>query len=705
MRRIYSVDFETQPITEDRAEFPPEPVGVAIQCLGRPAFYIGWGHETGENNGTREDALAHLRDIWAEAEAGNAEIVFHNAKFDLHVAYERMGLAHLPWKAVHDTMILAYLIDPHARKIDLKHLAEHYLDWPPEERDEIAEWLWTHRADIYERYGKRVTGQHGKAGKPGMWLFTAPCDLVGAYAVGDVERTLGLFEFMRAVVKQGKMWRAYNRERRLLPILMENERDGMCVDVELLAADVEYYGQVLEHVDDWLRDRLKSPGLSLDNDRDVADVFDRRSIVKPEDWDFTKTGLQWRREHPHVEPADVPKQYRSVAKDKLPPEKYQDQKVAQAFGYRNRLSTCLKMFMRPWLAQARQCGGYISTNWHQTRGGDSGGGTRTGRPSTSQPNFLNLSKSFEGRTDGYVHPDWMDIDPLPLVRQYILPDPGHVFLHRDFSGQEVRVFAHFEQGALLAAYVENPALDPHGWLKDIILELTGVERERTKVKNVTFLRIYGGGKGSVMSQLRVTVDEAQQLLDAHDKALPGRKDVVNQIMSLVRAGKPIRTWGGRIYFPEPKKKIDGRWRDFSYKLINYLVQGSSADLTKECLIAWYHHPDRDPRTRFLVTVYDEINITSPEDCWEEQMRVLQRCMEDVDLDAPMVTAGKVGPSWADLTICVSDGDYVEQPCPECGAKHRVVELTPLADQATAVCPQCEAQPDVLDKKFIFMESA
>jgi len=92
-------------------------------------------------------------------------------------------------------------------------------------------------------------------------------------------------------------------------------------------------------------------------------------------------------------------------------------------------------------------------------------------------------------------------------------------------------------------------------------------------------------------------------------------------------------------------------RSFEYKLINYLVQGSAADITKECLIRWYNHPDRDPRTRFLVTVYDEINITCPKDCWEEQMDLLRRCMDEIELDCPMLSEGAIGENWADLKEC------------------------------------------------------
>lgn len=653
-----AIDFETMPIPDNRADYPPAPVGLAYQFDGRPAAYLAFGHPT-ENNADEELARMTLRDIFAAARRGEVELLFHNAKFDLAVAYKHWGEEELPWQAVHDTTFLAYLCDPHAKKLGLKELADEWLDWPAEEQNALVKWIGDNTKAILkefpehrewdEKKGRFLTPGRIAKTKAGRWIFAAPGDLVGEYAKGDVERTMELFHHLLPVVKENKMMRPYNRERRLAPILLENERHGMRVDVEALEEDVPYFSEVLEYVDDWLRDYLESPGLSFDNDRDVAEVFDAKGIVLPEDWQFTKTGDKWRAQHPGVEPQDVPAQYRSVAKDKLAPDQYQDQKVAQAFGYRNRLVTCLKMFMRPWLKQAHQTGGFISTNWNQVA--SEGGGTRTGRPSTSNPNFLNLSKSFEDRTDGYTHPDFLDVEPLPLVRRYIVADVGHLFLHRDFSGQEVRMFAHFEQGDLCEAYNDNPALDPHGWLKQIIFDLTGVERERTKVKNCTFLRLYGGGRFSVMAQLRCSEEEATELLKAHDLALPGRKIVVKEIENLTKKGNPIRTWGGRIYFPEPRAKIDGKWKTFEYKLINYLVQGSSADLTKECLIRWYNHPDRDPRTRFLVTVYDEINITCPKDCWEDQMALLRECMDDVELDVPMLSEGGVGENWADLEDC------------------------------------------------------
>jgi DNA polymerase I-like protein with 3'-5' exonuclease and polymerase domains len=90
-------------------------------------------------------------------------------------------------------------------------------------------------------------------------------------------------------------------------------------------------------------------------------------------------------------------------------------------------------------------------------------------------------------------------------------------------------------------------------------------------------------------------------------------------------------------------------RDFLYKLINYLIQGSAADLTKEAIIAWHGAPRRG--SRFLVTVYDEINISAHPEVKHYEMNLLRDAMEAARLSVPMLSSGKEGPTWGDLQKC------------------------------------------------------
>jgi DNA polymerase-1 len=613
---VITIDFETEAI-EQRPDYPPAPVGWAIKWPREETCYWAFGHPAW-NNCTFATAMRALEEAWTSG----LPLLFHGGKFDTAVAYEKLRLPQVPWQQYHDTMFLSFLADPHAPKLGLKELAADLLHMPADEQNALHDWIWSHREQLEQTYGRPV-----KKSEFGAWIAKAPGELVAPYAIGDVDRTHELFQHLWPIIQREGMAAAYDRERRLLPILMENERVGMRVDMRNLERDIGAYGADMLRIEEWLRDQLGVE--NFDADREVADALLRNGIVPEDQWQRTKTGQL------------------SVSKDDLLPHMFTDPRIASVLGYRNRLKTCLSMFMEPWLSQASRNKGYITTNWNQTRG--YAGGTRSGRPSTNNHNFLNLSKTWEGRDDGYQHPDFLGVMQLPLVRKYILPDDGGVFLHRDFDGQEMRVFANVECGALKQAYLDDPKLDPHGFVGNELSRVTDRDftskEARTKVKSLNFQGLYGGGVPALQRKLRCTLAEARELKAFYNRALPGRQIVVDAIKALVRRGEPIVTWGGRKYYCEPPE--DGRSMD--YKLINYYCQGSAADLTKEALCMWYYGTGR--RARFLVTVYDEINISTAVEDAEIEMEWLKEAMEFDRLDVAMLTSGKRGPSWGELECC------------------------------------------------------
>lgn len=618
-----TIDFETKGI-EARPDYPPAPVGVSIKPWGKKAQYFAWGHPI-ENNCTKADAIRALKTVWKPGQ----RVLFFNGKFDVDVGEVHLGMPRLPAEDIHDSMFMMFLRDPHSRDLDLKSLAERFLNEPPDERDEVKEWVLSHKRELEAKYGKFKPSEWGKH------ICHAPGKLVGKYANGDAVRTEGLFrDSWDYVINEHDMYEAYLREQKVMPIFLDNERDGICVDTRRLKRDTRAHSDCLEATDAWLRKRLKSPSLSLDNDGEVLDALLRAKVVREEDLALTATGKF------------------SISKKNLTPDLYLDPKVASAFGYRNRLTTCLKMFMRPWLIQAEARGdGRIATNWNQVRGEQ--GGTRTGRPSTRDPNFLNISKSWDNNDDGYAHPGFLPVDPLPLVRKYLLPDTGEQWLHRDYNGQELRLAAHFEDGPLLQAYQENPWLDVHQFVASLIEEKTGKHFERRQVKIANFRIIYGGGAPATAQGLNCSIDEAKELLAAHKAALPsltGRGGLSEQTKNLGKNGDCLFTWGGRAYYVEPPgfNKKHNRHMTYEYKLLNYLCQGSAADVTKQAMINYNDHPKR--RGRLLVQVYDELNASSGPDP-KAEMQVLRESMECITgmLDVPMLSEGKSGKTWGGLT--------------------------------------------------------
>lgn len=622
MRRppqVTTIDFETFPI-QPRPHYPPKPVGVSILMPGekRPKYWR-WGHPTG-NNCTQRQAESALKAAWK----CGAPLLFQNAKFDIDVAQTHMGVGSV-MPEYHDTMFLLFLHDPHAPDLKLKEAAERILGEAPYERDLLKEWIMEHKKQIAEEFGHEF--------KPSQWgsaIAYAPGDVVEPYANGDATRTKGLFNYLWPRIVERGMEEAYQREINIMPIFLENERVGLRVDTDALRRDVTLYGKALDTADQWLRKRLKTKDLNLDNDGEIAEALSRMGIIADEDWAMTATGK------------------RSVSKKNLTPEMFQDPKVASVLGYHNRLTTCLKMFMVPWLEQAeRRPDRHVSTNWNQVR--QERGGTRTGRPSTTDPNFLNLSKTWDDKDDGFIEPHKLNVTslmPLPLVRRYILPDKGETFCHRDFNGQELRILGHFEDGALLKAYQEDPTIDVHSWVREMILEHAGLDYHRTQVKITNFRRIYGGGAPAMAGALHCSLEAAKALLTAHGKALPGVLELDKQIKAMSKDGEPIITWGGREYYVEPPgfSKKYNRHMTYEYKLLNYLIQGSAADATKEAILRYHAHPKR--KGRFLVTVYDEINSSAKD--YKNEMAVLKECMESLEFDVLMLSDGKIGPNWGTL---------------------------------------------------------
>jgi DNA polymerase I-like protein with 3'-5' exonuclease and polymerase domains len=633
------LDFESLPIQE-RPHYPPEPTSFSLKLPSwRAPKFFAWGQRTGGNTCSKADAARVLKDVWAQASEATP-VVMQNAKFDLDVAEVHFKLPLLDWRHFHDTMFLLFLDDPHQRSLGLKPSAERLLGISPGERDAVVDWVLQNKKSLEAQFPEIVKVHGGiKPSTAGAFIGYAPGSVVGPYANGDVTRTLKIFDrlYKDITITRG-MREAYDRERRLLPILLRNEREGVRTDSDALERDLAVYEAAQAKTDAWLRKALKAPGLDLDKDAAVAAALKAADAVT--EWHQTPTGRD------------------SVSKKYLKLSHFRDKKVAAAYGYRQKCATTLETFIRPWLAFTQN--GWMHTTWNQVRqskGASSTGGTRTGRPSTDSPNFLNMPKAVEDNADkGFIMPTHISGLPLlPRVRSYILPDDKRsVVGRRDFNQQEVRVLAHFEDGALLRAYLENPRLDVHEFTRKAILELLGMDVGRSVTKTLLFGYIYGQGLGSLAEKLDRSVDEVKGIRAAQMTVLPGLKDLSAALKEMARADEPMRTWGGRQYYVEPPRMIDGRMQSFEYKLINYLCQGSAADVTKESIIR-YDAARKDGR--FMLSVYDENNISVPKAAHKSEMLILREAMMSIEIDVPLLSDGEVGPNLGTLTA-------LKEPAPD-----------------------------------------
>lgn len=601
MQPVY-LDFETEGI-EARPKYPPVPVGLAVyDPEGEyPDGYHAFGHATG-NNTTKEAVTAMLSLIY---DSGR-EICFHNAMFDLDVAEVHLDCPIPDMSKVHDTLILAFLHDPHVQSLSLKDLVVTWGLDTPTERDELKEWII---ANVLEANRKKSTW--------GAYICRGPVELVGKYAAADVRLTSKLFEYVSSHVLPAQAV-PYFREMQLIPMLLENSRLGVRVDREgLTAAKVQAIIDI-DKCNVWVRSLLGSPDLNVDSDKQLVD-----SIYPTEYWDKTNG---W----PTTDKGQ-PKADKETFEELITHPELKD-----VLRYRANLSTCLSTFIEPWLETSGTTG-RIYTNWNSVRG--ERGGTRTGRLS-STPNFQNAPVRYPK----VQLPADLGVAPLPLIRSFILADEGHRLIACDFNAQELRIFAHFEGGNLMKQYQEDARADLHTYAANMMTEASGREVSRTYSKGVSFAILYGAGPKKISEMLEIDMDLAKALVSTYTTAVaPGLKTMQDTMRKRYKLGQPLKTVGGRLVKMEPPKIINGRLREFDYKGVNLLIQGSAADQAKAAMLLYQQ---RRQGSRLLLSVHDELVISAPADAIEREAECLTWSMcNALEMDVPMVSDYKVGDSY------------------------------------------------------------
>lgn len=623
-RKVSVVDFETYPI-KTRPHYPPCPVGVAIKRGSLVTKYYKLRTPTEINYATDL-----LHDIFR-----NDVVVFHNARFDIDVAEEHLGVTFNKdrFRYMHDTAIMLFLHDPDAESFSLKPSAEKYLGIRPEERDLVSEWIVTHQPAeaIALNNGARITPSRAMA-----FTAFAPDDLVERYAIGDVDRTHALFSFLYDDVMKN-MCDAYDRERRLVFTLLRMERVGINVDVGKLERDISEYTRVLANVDRFIWKKLKRE-FNIDSGKQLVEALVASGHIHPSAVVLTEKGNA---------KSDKETLARTIS----------DRVLSAVLQYRSQVMTSVNTFMRPWFEVAANNNGIIHTSWNQVR--RDGAGAVTGRLSSS-PNLQNIPKTFDplfdvdGTHRDKPKPPSALFLQQPNVRSYVVPPRGHVLLGRDYSQQELRILACVDGTQLLDDYRENPWLDLHDHARTLINKVLGTNFDRKPIKNTAFGLIYGMGLGKLAEKSKTNVETAAVVRRAYiNLVVPGLAKIYADMKQRAHDGEPVWTLGGRRYYCEAPRVVRGRIQEYDYKLLNRIIQGTAADCTKQAMNNFDDAIDSYPLGKnpplMHVTVHDEFLVSSLRGNYERDMEILRESMESIDYGVPMLSEGKIGiRDWANM---------------------------------------------------------
>lgn len=449
---------------------------------------------------------------------------------------------------------------------------------------------------------------------------------VSEYACDDAALLIEIYESQDRDIAEFDLRKALNRECKLTEVLWRMHRQGVRIDVdkaEQISADLT------KRATDWLDEanRLSGNRISPTKTKSIAYVLRERGF--------------------HVPSTD--KGNDSISNDYL---KTINDPVIQAIYQWRRLNKIRKDFI-DGLFLKYNVNGRIHPSWFQSRnskeGFDAASGAATGRITGSKPNLTQIPAR--------------DKELGPMCRQLVIAEKGEEYCKLDYSSQEPRIALHYAylsgiSGAAEARnrFIEDPKIDFHQMVADMISAAVGYNFERTPAKTISLGVLYAMGLPKLADSLRLSLEEAKNLLQAYNKGAPYFSEISQKAIARVHDVGFVRTWGGR-------RRIFNQWesatwgdpgiynsreealqhysnvvRAKAHKALNSIVQGSAADQLKESIILC----DSEGYLP-LICVYDELGFSVAN---KEDGNKIARIMETaLDFSVPMNVEPSFGQNW------------------------------------------------------------
>ena len=562
-------------------------IGIAVGA-GESAWYFPTGHKVG--NMPKNPVYSWLTKLCADETITK---VFHNALYDL--GWLRAEGIEVKGKII-DTMIAAPLLDENRKWYNLNSLARDYLG---EFKD--------------EKLLKSAAEEFGVDPKSGMWQL--PPRYVGKYAEQDALITLKLWENLRKKITQQECTSIFELETDLLPVLFEMKTKGVRVDVEKAHQTKKDLTKIEKSL---IQEIVKETGVTVEPwvATSVAKVFDA-------------VGLPYSR----TEKSGAPMFTKQFLANNTHP-------IAQKIIKIREINKANTTFVDTILEHSHN--GRIHCDFHSLR--SDGGGTVTGRFSSSNPNLQQIPAR--------------DPEIKKLIRGLFIPEEGHKWGSFDYASQEPRWLVHY--CATLTGVDRHPQIDEvvdnyRKGLADfhqMVADMAGIKRKEAKTVNLGIM--YGMGKGKLANVMDIEVEEAEKLINTYNEKVPFLKSLSEKAMNRAKEHGVIRTWLGRkcrfdMYEPvsfgfnralpmeQAIKEYGSKGRirrAYTYKALNRLIQGSSADQTKKAMVECYKE-GLCP----TLTVHDELcfNIENQKQA-DRIVEIMTTCIPDLKIPFEVDTA-------------------------------------------------------------------
>lgn len=468
-------------------------------------------------------------------------------------------------------------------------------------------------------------------GKQRANIYRSPPRLVGPYAESDADLPLRLFIHLWDKIVAEGLLEVFEMECRLIRLTVDMRYRGVSVDV---------------HKAERLRQELSDelPGLyrqlsDIAGTRITAENFGEKNTLARA---FDNIGLKY----PTTEKGNP-----SFRREFLDGLDHPVGEVIRAIREREKL---IGTFIDSYILDSH-VDGVVYGQFHQLRG--EGGGTRSGRFSSSTPNLQNIPARTELGN---------------RIRQIFIATLAGKWRKYDYSQIEYRLLLHYAVGPgadeIRAYFNAHPDTDYHDKVIDLIHQSTGMALDRKPAKNINFGLIYGMGIPKLTRSLGLTPEAGRQLFASYHEGVPfalgtmeatsAEANRLGYITTIMGRKSRFDLWepdgrgrqGIALPYEQALMTYGACRRAYLHKALNRRLQGGAADLMKKAMLLAYEAGVFDATGIPSLTVHDELDFDDPDTVESrEGFRELQWYMENaVRLKIPVKVDLETGPNWGQV---------------------------------------------------------
>ena len=278
-------------------------------------------------------------------------------------------------------------------------------------------------------------------------------------------------------------------------------------------------------------------------------------------------------------------------------------------------------------------------------------GTDTGRFASRNPNLQNMPRK--------------DNDPIG-IRNFLIPNEGHIFIDFDFSQIELRVGSWYCRDTKMLETYRNDG-DIHAQTTSVIYNIPFDEainknaphyKERRSIaKNCNFGVFYGLFPNGLMRNLKKsgiekTKQECTDIIESLKCGYPKLAEwQKNTKQDASNCGCSETAFGRRRILKGIHSPDIGMRSYWQRCALNTPIQGTAADILKLAMVRMLSKLEEYPYIKPLLTIHDEILFEVPENKAEEVCKLIKECMEQQpfpEFDVPLKAEGAKGCSFGNM---------------------------------------------------------